>query len=207
MERRGGGRVRERLDRSAWLALIAFTLQIYFDFSGYSLMAIGMGKALGFTFPQNFNYPYISRSVTEFWRRWHMTLSGWFRDYVYIPLGGSRRGPARNVLNLLVVWALTGLWHGASWNFVLWGLYYFVLLMIERMGLRVFLDRHPLISHAYSLLAVMLGWGLFAIEGSFGALGVFFGKLFSLTGGMNGCSTCATMRSCWRWESSSPCRC
>ena len=168
---------------SAWLALIAFTLQIYFDFSGYSLMAIGMGKALGFTFPQNFNYPYISRSVTEFWRRWHMTLSGWFRDYVYIPLGGSRRGPARNVLNLLVVWALTGLWHGASWNFVLWWLYYFVLLMIDRMGLRVFLDRHPLISHAYSLLAVMLGWGLFAIEGSFGALGVFFGKLFSLTGG------------------------
>lgn len=168
---------------SAWLALAAFTLQIYFDFSGYSLMAIGMGRALGFTFPQNFNYPYISRSVTEFWRRWHMTLSGWFRDYVYIPLGGSRRGPARNVLNLLVVWALTGLWHGASWNFVLWGLYYFVLLMIERMGFRGFLDRHPLFSHAYSLLAVMLGWGLFAIEGNFGALGVFFGKLFSFTGG------------------------
>ena len=168
---------------TAWIGILAYTFQIYFDFSGYSDMAIGLGRMFGFHFLENFNYPYLSKSITEFWRRWHISLSTWFRDYVYIPLGGSRRGPARNVLNLLVVWALTGLWHGASWNFVLWGLYYFVLLMIERMGLRVFLDRHPLISHAYSLLAVMLGWGLFAIEGSFGALGVFFGKLFSLTGG------------------------
>ena len=167
----------------AWLAALMFMFQIYFDFSGYSDMAIGLGRIFGFRYCENFDLPYISTSITEFWRRGHMSLGSFFRDYVYIPLGGSRRGPARNVLNLLVVWALTGLWHGASWNFVLWGLYYFVLLMIERMGLRVFLDRHPLISHAYSLLAVMLGWGLFAIEGSFGALGVFFGKLFSLTGG------------------------
>ena len=147
----------------AWLGLAAFTLQIYFDFSGYSLMAIGLGKMLGFTFPQNFNYPYISRSVTEFWRRWHMTLSGWFKEYVYIPLGGSRCSPGRNLFNLFVVWSLTGLWHGAHWNFVLWGVYYFALLVIERMWLRPILDKHRLLSHVYAILAFMLGWALFCL--------------------------------------------
>ena len=166
----------------AWLGLAAFTLQIYFDFSGYSLMAIGLGKMLGFTFPQNFNYPYISRSVTEFWRRWHMTLSGWFKEYVYIPLGGSRCSPGRNLFNLFVVWSLTGLWHGAHWNFVLWGVYYFALLVIERMWLRPILDKHRLLSHVYAILAFMLGWALFAIE-DLGQVGVFFGRLFIPHGG------------------------
>ena len=166
----------------AWLGLAAFTLQIYFDFSGYSLMAIGLGKMLGFTFPQNFNYPYISRSVTEFWRRWHMTLSGWFREYVYIPLGGNRCSPGRNLFNLLVVWSLTGLWHGAHWNFVLWGIYYFVLLVIERMWLRPVLDKHHILSHIYAILAFMLGWALFAIE-DLGQAGVFFSRLFIPHGG------------------------
>ena len=145
-------------------------------------MAIGLGKMLGFTFPQNFNYPYISRSVTEFWRRWHMTLSGWFKEYVYIPLGGSRCSPGRNLFNLFVVWSLTGLWHGAHWNFVLWGVYYFALLVIERMWLRPMLDKHRLLSHVYAILAFMLGWALFAIE-DLGQVGVFFGRLFIPHGG------------------------
>ncbi|WP_066459368.1 MBOAT family O-acyltransferase [Anaerotruncus rubiinfantis] len=166
----------------AWLGIIAFTLQIYFDFSGYSLMAIGMGKALGFTFPQNFNYPYISRSITEFWRRWHMTLSGWFREYLYFPLGGSRVKPLRSYFNLFVVWFATGLWHGASWNFVLWGLYFFVLISLERLWLKPFLDRHRLFSHVYLLFAVVMGWVLFAIT-DMGRLGVFVGRLFSFVPG------------------------
>ena len=116
-----------------WLGVIAYSLQLYFDFSGYSMMAIGMGKMLGFDFPQNFNFPYISRSITEFWRRWHMTLSGWFREYVYIPLGGNRKGLKRQIFNLFVVELLTGIWHGADWNFICWGLYYFVLLALEKL--------------------------------------------------------------------------
>ncbi len=118
-----------------WLGIIAYSLQLYFDFSGYSLMGIGMGKMLGFDFPQNFNYPYISASITEFWRRWHMTLSGWFREYVYIPLGGNRKGLKRQILNLFIVELLTGIWHGANWNFICWGLYYFVLLAVEKLFL------------------------------------------------------------------------
>lgn len=117
---------------TAWLGMIAFTLQIYFDFSGYSDMAIGLGKMFGFDFLENFNDPYISKSVTEFWRRWHMSLGGWFREYVYIPLGGNRLGIKKQIRNLLIVWLLTGLWHGASWNFVIWGVYYGVLLFIEK---------------------------------------------------------------------------
>lgn len=166
----------------AWIGIAAYTLQIYFDFSGYSLMAIGMGKMLGFTFPQNFNYPYISRSVTEFWRRWHMTLSGWFREYLYFPLGGSRVKPGRAFFNLFVVWACTGLWHGANWNFVLWGLYYFVLITIERLWLRPVLEKHKLFSHIYALLAIVLGWALFAVT-DMGNLGLFFSRLFSFSGG------------------------
>ena len=144
-----------------WLYAIAYMLQIYFDFSGYSDMAIGLGKIFGFHFAENFNYPYISKSVTEFWRRWHMSLGGWFRDYVYIPLGGNRRGFARQIFNILVVWMLTGLWHGAAWNFVLWGLFYAVLLTLEKLFFKKFLDRHPAFGHVYLLFAVLLGFVLF----------------------------------------------
>jgi alginate O-acetyltransferase complex protein AlgI len=146
----------------AWFGLLAFTLQIYFDFSGYSDMAIGLGRMLGFHFPENFNHPYVARTATDFWRRWHISLSTFFRDYVYIPLGGNRSWPIRN---LFVVWMLTGLWHGASWNFVFWGLYYGVLLYVERLGLRALLERLPrVVSHAYLIVAVMLGWAIFYFE-------------------------------------------
>jgi len=161
----------------AWMGILAFALQIFFDFSGYSLMAIGLGRMLGFTFPQNFNYPYISRSVTEFWRRWHMTLSGWFREYVYIPLGGNRKGRGRQYLNLFVVWALTGLWHGASWNFVLWGLFFFFFLCVEKLFLLRWLERSRVLSRIYLLFLVTMGWVLFAIT-DFGELGIFLGRLF-----------------------------
>ncbi len=150
---------------SAWLGITAFALQIYFDFSGYSDMAVGLGRMFGFEFPQNFNYPYIARSASEFWRRWHMTLGGWFRDYVYIPLGGSRRGKWALYRNLVIVWGLTGLWHGASWNFVLWGLYFGVLIAAERAGLLRFLERLPaVVQHLYLLLAVLFSWVLFVFE-------------------------------------------
>ena len=145
-----------------WVGAIAYTFQIYFDFSGYSDMAIGIGHIFGFHFLENFNYPYISQSITEFWRRWHISLSGWFRDYVYIPLGGNRRGRARQLLNILIVWALTGLWHGAAWNFVLWGLYFAVILIAEKLFLGKLLQRlwRPL-RHVYSLLLIVVGWVLF----------------------------------------------
>ncbi|MBR4474081.1 MAG: MBOAT family protein [Oscillospiraceae bacterium] len=145
----------------AWIGMAAFMMQIYLDFSAYSDMAIGMGKMLGLHYPENFNYPYTADSVTEFWRRWHMSLSSFFRDYVYIPLGGSRCAPLRVVLNTFVVWALTGLWHGASWNFVLWGLYWFVFLMLERQFLKPLLSRTHVLSHLYLLLVVYCGWILF----------------------------------------------
>lgn len=149
----------------AWLGIIAFTLQIYFDFSGYSDMAIGLGRMFGFEFLKNFDYPYISRSATEFWRRWHMSLGTWFRDYVYIPLGGNRRGLLRQFFNIFVVWVLTGIWHGASWNFLLWGLYYAILLMLEKAFLLRWLEKTPrVISHIYTMLIVMIGWVFFAIE-------------------------------------------
>ncbi|MBQ5760955.1 MAG: MBOAT family protein, partial [Clostridia bacterium] len=131
----------------AWLGIICYALQIYFDFSGYSDMAIGLGKMLGFDFIENFNYPYISRSITEFWRRWHMSLGTWFREYVYIPLGGNRKGPRRQILNMLVVWLATGIWHGAGWNFLFWGLYYFLFLMIEKLFLLKHLNRIPVLGH------------------------------------------------------------
>ncbi len=164
---------------TAWVGLIAFSLQIYFDFSGYSDMARGLGRMLGFEFLENFNYPYISRSISEFWRRWHISLSTWFKEYVYIPLGGNRRGLPRQVLNLLIVWSLTGLWHGASWNFILWGLYYGILLILEKLALKRLLDKLPnLIRHLYTLVIVILGWGLFYFEDTT-ALAVFFTRLFS----------------------------
>ena len=149
----------------AWLGICFYAFQIYFDFSGYSDMAIGLGKIFGFDFPENFNYPYISRSVSEFWRRWHITLSSFFREYVYIPLGGNRRGRARMYLNLLVVWTLTGLWHGAAENFLLWGLYYFTLLSLEKAFLSKFLEKAPkLLCHTYSLAAILFGWVIFAAD-------------------------------------------
>ncbi len=147
---------------TAWLGILAFTFQIYFDFSGYSDMAIGLGKMLGFNFPVNFNHPYISKSISEFWRRWHITLGSWFRSYVYIPLGGNRKGIARTVFNTFVVWALTGLWHGASWNFVLWGLYFGILIAIERFGFGKILERLPAaVSMLYTFVMVVFGWVLF----------------------------------------------
>ena len=164
---------------TAWLGAIAFTFQIYFDFSGYSDMAIGLGHLFGFHFLENFEHPYESRTVTEFWRRWHISLSTWFREYVYIPLGGNRRGKARQILNLLIVWFLTGLWHGASWNFVLWGLYYAALLILEKLFLLRWLDKAPKWGgHVYTILAFILGWVLFAIT-DFGRLGQYFSAMFT----------------------------
>ena len=169
----------------AWLGVIAFTLQIYFDFSGYSTMAIGLGKMLGFNFPENFNLPYISRSITEFWRRWHMTLSGWFREYVYIPLGGNRRGLKRQIFNLFVVWTLTGFWHGANWNFLLWGFYYFVLLTFEKLFLADKLARGRVWPHLYALFFITVGWGIFAVDTGMADLGTFFARLFWPQGGVS----------------------
>ncbi len=149
----------------AWLGIVAYTFQIYFDFSGYSDMAIGMGWMFGFHFLENFNYPYISRSITEFWRRWHISLSTWFRDYLYIPLGGNRLSPLRTYLNLYVVFALCGIWHGAAWNFLVWGLYHGSLLVLERMFLQSILQRSPaIVVHCYTLLAVIVGWVLFRAD-------------------------------------------
>lgn len=147
---------------TAWIGILAFTFQIYFDFSGYSDMAVGLGKMLGFNFPKNFDHPYLSKSVSEFWRRWHITLGTWFREYVYIPLGGNRKGQGKTIRNLLIVWGLTGLWHGASWNFILWGLYFGVLIVIERLGWGNVLKKLPTaVSMLYTFLIVVFGWVLF----------------------------------------------
>ena len=170
----------------AWLGAIAFTFQIYFDFSGYSDMAIGLGRMFGFKFPENFRYPYQSVSITDFWRRWHITLSTWFREYLYIPLGGNRRGFARQALNLLIVWTLTGFWHGAGWNFILWGLYYFAILFIEKLFLLKALDRAPkILRHIYSLLLIVLGWVIFACD-DIAVLLPFIGSMFGANGALGG---------------------
>ena len=166
----------------AWLGVLAYTFQIYFDFSGYSDMATGLGRMLGFEFLPNFNYPYLSRSITEFWRRWHISLSTWFREYLYIPLGGNRVSKPRLFFNLLVVWAATGIWHGASWNFLLWGLYFGVLLMLEKLFLKRWIDRWPAcFQHAYTLLLVAVSWAIFALE-DFGQLGAYLAVMFGLAG-------------------------
>ena len=168
----------------AWAGAAAFTLQIYFDFSGYSDMARGLGRMFGFEIPINFRYPYAAQSIQDFWRRWHITLSSWFRDYVYIPLGGSRRGAGRTIVNLFAVWSLTGLWHGAAWNYVLWGLYYFVLLTAERLIGQARLARVPrVLRHFLTMALVIVGWVLFAIE-DFGALSAYLFAMFSLSGGV-----------------------
>ncbi len=167
---------------AAWLGLIAYAMQIYFDFSGYSDMAIGLGDMLGFTFLENFRYPYLSKSITEFWRRWHISLGTWFREYVYIPLGGNRVCAVRHILNILIVWTLTGLWHGASWNFVLWGLYYGLLLLLEKYFFAKRLDKIPVFfRHLYTLILVLFGWLLFAST-DLSAAGRYFLDLFGRGG-------------------------
>ena len=170
----------------AWTGAIAYTFQIYFDFSGYSDMAIGLGRMFGFKFPENFRYPYQSVSITDFWRRWHITLSTWFKEYLYIPLGGNRRGLARQALNLLIVWSLTGFWHGAGWNFVMWGLYYFVILFIEKLFLLKALDKLPkFFRHVYALLLIVIGWVIFASD-DVSVLLPYLGSMFGANGAVGG---------------------
>ena len=169
-----------------WVGMIAYTFQIYFDFSGYSDMACGLGNMMGFEFLKNFNYPYIAKSITDFWSRWHISLSTWFKEYVYIPLGGNRKGVKRQILNLLIVWGLTGLWHGAAYNFVLWGLYYGLLLILEKFVLKKFLDRLPsFVQHIYTLFIIIIGWGLFYFT-DVGQLGEFMVDLFNFGNGICG---------------------
>lgn len=165
----------------AWMALFAYSFQIYFDFFGYSLMAVGLGKMLGFKLPKNFDHPYMSLTVTEFWRRWHITLGSWFREYVYIPLGGNRCSKARNLFNLLFVWLLTGIWHGAGYNFLLWGFILFLLIATEKYLTGKFLNSHPAIGHIYMLLIIPLTWAVFAVS-DMRELGVLFTRLFPFFG-------------------------
>lgn len=164
---------------TAWLGSWGYSMQIYFDFFGYSLMAIGLGKILGFHFPDNFKNPYCSKSATEFWRRWHITLGRWFRDYVYIPLGGNRKGARRMVVNTFIVWALTGLWHGASWNFVIWGIFFFVVLMIEKFWILKYLDKSRVVGHLYMLTIIPISWTIFNIS-DLPSLGLYLKRMFGL---------------------------
>lgn len=169
---------------TAWMGILAFAFQIYFDFSGYSDMAIGLGRMLGFRFPENFKYPYVSSSVTEFWRRWHISLGSWFREYVYIPLGGNRKGLPRQLLNILIVWTLTGIWHGAGWNFLLWGLWFAAALMLEKLFLKKLLSWLPGgIGVCYTALVVLVGWVLFSLETPAGILG-YLKAMFGMAGGL-----------------------
>ena len=169
---------------TAWLGAIAYTFQIYFDFSGYSDMAIGLGKMLGFEFLENFNYPYLSKSITEFWRRWHISLGSWFRDYVYIPLGGNRNGRAKQLRNIAIVWFLTGLWHGASWNFVVWGAYFGVLLVFEKFLLFGWLKKAPaVVGHIYTMFFVIISWVIFAFE-DLGKAAAYIGTMFGAGGAL-----------------------
>ena len=181
----------------AWTGVILYALQIYYDFSGYSDMAIGLGRMFGFHILENFNLPYISGSIQEFWRRWHMSLSGWFKEYLYIPLGGNRKGELRTCINLLIVFATTGLWHGASWNFVCWGLWHGVFIVIERLGFSKFLKKHRVFGHAYALLVEVTGWSFFAVDSAKKALhllGVMFRPFLFLhqydTAGLSGLWAC-----------------
>ena len=165
----------------AWIGAFAYSLQIFFDFNGYSLMAIGLGAMMGFHIPANFKRPYCAKTVTEFWRRWHITLGEWFRDYVYIPLGGSRYGKSRTVMNLLIVWLFTGIWHGAGWNFIVWGLAFFLLLTIEKLFLYDFLNRHVILAHLYMLVVIPCSWVIFVLE-DFKQVGVYFSRMFPFFG-------------------------
>jgi alginate O-acetyltransferase complex protein AlgI len=168
----------------AWLGSMAYSIQIYLDFQGYSLMAIGIGRMLGFHLPNNFNHPYMSKSVTEFWRRWHMTLGMWFRSYVYIPLGGNRHGMKRLVANLFAVWILTGLWHGASWNFILWGFLLFLLILLEKLFYKPLLDRSRILARLYMLFVMPVSWMIFAINSS-KDLTIYLGRMFGISHGIN----------------------
>lgn len=161
----------------AWMGAFAYSIQLYFDFSGYSMMAIGLGKMLGFQIPVNFDHPYISKSITEFWRRWHITLGRWFREYVYIPLGGNRKGKLRMIFNLIVVWLLTAIWHGAGWNFVLWGVVLVSFMMLEKLFLLRYLKKSKVLSHIYLILLVPVTWVIFAIT-DMGQLGIYLGRMF-----------------------------
>lgn len=161
----------------AWMGIVAYSFQLYFDFFGYSLMAIGLGKIMGFDLPKNFDYPYLSVTMTEFWRRWHITLGTWFREYIYIPLGGNRKGVAKTIRNTLIVWLFTGLWHGASWNFVLWGMIIFAIMMTERFLTGKFFERFRFAGHLYMLILIPITWLIFAVT-DFHQLGVYFGRLF-----------------------------
>ena len=165
----------------AWLGITAYAFQIYFDFSGYSDMAIGLGRMFGFHFLENFDYPYISRSITEFWRRWHMSLGSWFRSYLYIPLGGNRNGLGKQMRNIAIVWLLTGIWHGASWNFVLWGVYFGLFLILEKFLWLDFLKKHKIFSHVYTLVIVWIGWALFAFD-DMGRVIQYMKAMFGLSG-------------------------
>ena len=170
----------------SWIGIIAYSFQIYFDFSGYSDMACGLGNMLGFEFLKNFDYPYISKSITEFWRRWHISLGTWFREYVYIPLGGNRKGPYRQILNLLIVWFLTGFWHGAAFNYMIWGLYFGLILIIEKLVLKKWLDKAPaFVQHIYSLFLILIGWAIFFFE-DIKQLGLFITNMFAFSGAVIG---------------------
>ena len=163
----------------SWLSIIAFAIQIYFDFSGYSDMAIGLAQIFGMKFDENFNYPYISKSITEFWKRWHITLSSWFKDYVYIPLGGNRKGLGIQIRNILIVWFLTGAWHGASWNFILWGVYFAIILILEKLFLLKILEKLPkVIRHIYSIVLILISWAIFAFE-DLSKVGIFIKSMFA----------------------------
>ena len=202
----------------AWLGILAYSFQLYFDFAGYSEMSNGLAKMLGFDCPANFDLPYISASITEFWRRWHISLSGWFREYIYIPLGGNRKGAARQLFNMFVVWAATGIWHGANWNFIVWGLYYFVLLTIEKMFLLKHLKKGRVWPHVYTLFFVILGWGIFTANDPGAPLGLLMQKLFLPQGGVSPvyflrcygvflvlCALCSTKLPGMLWERISKC--
>lgn len=165
----------------AWMCVLAYSLQLYFDFCGYSRMAVGIGKMLGFRLPQNFDHPYISRSASEFWRRWHITLGHWFRDYVYIPLGGSRHGTACWIFSSLMVWLLTGIWHGSSLNFIVWGMFQFLLILLERFWLGSFLEKHKIISHVYMIFVILFSWLIFAVP-DLQEIGIYISRLVPLFG-------------------------
>lgn len=169
----------------AWFAILAFALQIYFDFSGYSDMAIGLARIFGMKFDENFNFPYISKNITEFWRRWHITLSSWFRDYIYIPLGGNRKGILKQIRNILIVWLLTGAWHGASWNFILWGVYFGVILILEKIFILKILDKAgKVLSHIYTIILILIGWVIFAFE-DLSEIGTYLYAMFNVNNFIN----------------------
>lgn len=187
---------------AAWLGAWGYTMQIYFDFFGYSLMAMGLGYMLGFRFPENFSNPYCAVSVTEFWRRWHITLGRWFREYVYIPLGGSKRGRARMVLNIFIVWLLTGLWHGAAWNFIIWGMFFFVLIVSEKLFYLDFLKKHRIVGHIYMLLIIPVSWVIFNIT-DLGELKLYLHRMFggaaSLGGSIGGADKFMSLLGSYWW--------